>query len=88
MRKLVILDCRELKDRTSSHEYLMDIMEFPEYYGKNLDALNDCLFEMRECDVILRAAKEVPLTGYTAKILDVFEDAAKENCRLKIYRES
>ena len=30
------------------HEYLMEKFEFPSYYGKNLDALYDCLTDIAE----------------------------------------
>ncbi len=88
MRKLVILDCRELNDRVSAHSYLKEIMGFPEYYGRNLDALQDCLTEMQGCDVILRFWKESCVAGsYAARIAEEFEEAANANPRLKIYRE-
>ena len=28
------------------HDYLMEALNFPDYYGKNLDALYDCLCEI------------------------------------------
>ena len=31
------------------HEEIAQKLSFPEYYGKNLDALNDCLSEINEC---------------------------------------
>jgi len=47
MRKIV-LDFRGLKTKREIHEYLAERLEFPPYYGKNLDALYDCLTEIGE----------------------------------------
>lgn len=45
MRK-VILDLRGLESRRELHTYIAEKMDFPEYYGKNLDALYDCLTDI------------------------------------------
>ncbi len=29
-----------------AHKYLREALNFPEYYGENLDALHDCLTEL------------------------------------------
>jgi len=39
----VIVDCRRLTDREGAHDYLAEIFHFPDYYGRNLDALYDLL---------------------------------------------
>ena len=49
MRKIV-LDFEEaflhgLTARREIHAYIAEKMDFPEYYGRNLDALYDCLTE-------------------------------------------
>lgn len=69
------LDGNLIKER--GHDYLMEALELPDYYGKNLDALYDCLTEM-ECEIELTNAGEVD-----EDILDTFRDAADENDLLK-----
>lgn len=43
--KLVLDACR-LNEREKAHGYLKEKLNFPDYYGCNLDALYDCLTEM------------------------------------------
>jgi RNAse (barnase) inhibitor barstar len=69
------LDGKLIKEE--GHDYLMEALNLPDYYGKNLDALYDCLCEM-ECEIELINSEEVD-----EDILDTFIDAASENDFLK-----
>ena len=42
----VIINGAELTDRREMHAQFFNLLEFPDYYGRNLDALFDCLTEM------------------------------------------
>ncbi len=85
MNRQIFLDCRRLTERSSAHEYLEEIMSFPKYYGRNLDALYDCLLEVRECDIVLQYEKEACLEGtYGERIIEVLEDAAFENPLIRL----
>ena len=57
----------------SGHDYLMEALDLPDYCGKNLDALYDCLTEI-ECEIELVNAGEVD-----EDIIETFKDAAAEN---------
>ena len=46
-----VLDGKKMVSREETHAYLKETFGFPEYYGKNLDALHDCLEEMGEMEV-------------------------------------
>lgn len=46
-----VLDARKMPTRDEAHEYLKMILELPEYYGKNLDALYDCLCDMENAEI-------------------------------------
>ena len=46
-----ILDGKKMVSREEAHAYLKETFGFPEYYGKNLDALHDCLTEMTDWEV-------------------------------------
>ena len=70
------LDGKLIKEE--GHDYIADALDFPDYYGKNLDALYDCLTEM-SCEI------ELVNAGYVDKdIIDTFKDAADENEFLKL----
>jgi RNAse (barnase) inhibitor barstar len=43
--KIVCLDCTEWSDEAVMHRDLAKALAFPDYYGHNLDALNDSLCE-------------------------------------------
>lgn len=65
------LDGKMIKE--NGHDYLMEALELPDYYGKNLDALYDCLCEI-ECEIELVNAEDVD-----EDIIATFIDAADEN---------
>lgn len=78
--KKIIINCQHLLEREQAHLYLAQKLDFPEYYGKNLDALFDCLTELRECTIILQGEKDLRQAGgYGARILKVLEEASKVN---------
>lgn len=79
-----ILDGKQMVSKKETHLYLQETFGFPQYYGKNLDALYDCLTEMREMEVELHHTEEMltALGGYGEKLLDVFREA--ENVMLAI----
>lgn len=39
------IDASLLNENERAHDYLKEVFSFPDYYGKNLDALYDCLSE-------------------------------------------
>ncbi len=49
----IVLDARRFKGRSRAHAYLKEALRLPDYYGKNLDALYDCLGDIGEETVIV-----------------------------------
>ena len=47
----IILDGRLMVE--NPHEYIKEQLEFPDYYGNNLDALYDCLGEVYNKTIII-----------------------------------
>ncbi|MBQ1781286.1 MAG: barstar family protein [Methanobrevibacter sp.] len=74
-RSKMQLDGKLIKKQ--GHDYLKEALNLPDYYGKNLDALYDCLTEI-ECEIELVNADEVE-----SDIIETFTDASRENDFLK-----
>ena len=66
------IDALKVNEREEAHEYLAEVFSFPDYYGKNLDALFDCLGEMRIDRIrIINSEKG---ENYFYSVLDVIND--------------
>lgn len=85
--KRIVLNGRRMKDIAGTHCYLQRKCKFPDYYGKNLDALHDCLTEIgQDTRIILlnsEAAKQ-NLGEYADGLFSVLEDSFAENRHLTI----
>lgn len=85
--KTVVIDGGKMYDRESAHNYIAERLGFPGYYGKNLDALHDCLCEMGEDVNIVIYRKERlidSLEHYGEIMLEVFEHAAQDNIHITL----
>lgn len=80
--QMVYLDTRELTDKEASHEYLRDMLDFPEYYGANLDALYDCLTDLPPTEIFLENVEDAG--AFYPVIKHVMQSAKKENRELRI----
>lgn len=73
--KMIDLDGRMLTRTEEGHIYIQQMFEFPEYYGKNLDALFDLLTEICEdMEIVIEYAAEMD-----PMIKKVFLNASVEN---------
>lgn len=77
----IILDGAAIRDRDGLHALLSERLALPDWYGKNLDALHDCLTDLRGVTVVLRNAGAMTgaLGDYGGRVLRVFRDSAEEN---------
>lgn len=65
--------------KKDGHDYLKEVLGFPDYYGKNLDALYDCLCEIGvETEIVM-----INCDGVSKDLIDTFADASSENTLLK-----
>lgn len=80
--KQITLDGNLLGDAAQVHDYLKEILEFPEYYGKNLDALYDCLTDLEDIEITITAPDENG--AIFQKVLRIFKAANRENGALKV----
>ena len=80
--KQIILDGNILADAAKVHDYLMEMLDFPEYYGKNLDALHDCLTDLEDVEIVITAPEEDG--AIFQRILRVIKAAENENDSIKL----
>lgn len=85
--EIVTIDCARIHTADDFHEALAQALDFPDYYGKNLDALFDCLtddFTDRELVLNNWHHMEYRLKDYSGKALYVFREACQENRHLTV----
>ena len=44
--RMITIDCSGIQNKDQFHDLLAKELDFPEYYGHNLDALFDCLTDI------------------------------------------
>ena len=78
--RIVILNGLAMTGRRETHAYLCQALDFPDWYGHNLDALADCLGELdAHTHIILTEADAMreQLGGYAERLLAVFRLGAE-----------
>lgn len=84
--KHITIECSEIDSREALHAAFQQMLSFPAYYGKNLDALHDCLTEISEPTELSFVGFE-QLEGdfqrYFRKMLWVIMIACTENKNLR-----
>lgn len=84
----LILEAEKMTTRKEAHQYLKEMFAFPDYYGKNLDALYDCLTELKDVQVeFYHAGEELEKENYFTKVYRTFIEAAEANSGLVIREE-
>ena len=80
--KNLIIDGQKTHDRAGLHQYIAKELDFPQWYGKNLDALFDCLTDLTEethIEVVNRDDLYEALGGYANALLKVLSEASEIN---------
>ena len=77
--KSVILDAKKMLEKEQMHEYLAKKFDLPEYYGKNIDALFDCLCEINEPTLIKLKNESALDDGMKKSLVELFHDVCNEN---------
>ena len=76
------LDASNAATRSALHDLFAQTLSLPEWYGRNLDALHDCLTSLSEDVSITVAADELIGTlgeRYVWQLLRLLRDCAEEN---------
>ena len=77
--KSVILDAKKMLEKEKMHEYFAKKFDLPEHYGRNLDALFDCLCEINEPTLIKLKNENVLEAGLKESLTQLFYDVCAEN---------
>ena len=81
--KEITIDCTTVASMAEIHEILARELDFPEWYGKNLDALHDCLTAI--CQETKLTFLHFPALPFrSAGLLNVLRDSESENDKLEI----
>ena len=86
----ITLNLTPFSEKISLHSYLKEALDFPFYYGANLDALHDELAsEMVPSRITVRypARPQGQMEAYLPRLLRVFRDTAEENYHLEFVFE-
>lgn len=86
-KRLVVLNGKRMDTREHAHNHLARRLRLPSWYGKNLDALCDCLGEINVPTVILlRNAlyMKQSLGDYGEKLISVLAAMTGENTNLSL----
>ncbi len=84
---VVILDGAKVRSRRGLHSYLKKALSFPDYYGRNLDALYDCLTDLQEqTELVVENVPELEnsLGFYAKSLFIVLRRASEENEHLLV----
>ena len=84
--KICILDGEKIKDKEMLHNILAEDLEFPGWYGRNLDALYDCLTDRQEDTKILIKNQEFlehTIGKYASLLAQVLRRASEDNPRVQ-----
>ena len=83
----VILEGSRMIDRVAVHNHLVERLQLPSYYGRNLDALYDVLTEIgADTEIVLTdpAAAVEQMGKYGEALLATMQEAAEENPHLTV----
>jgi len=83
MRK-VILDGAVCAQRAAAMAALETALELPDWWGRNLDALRDCLWECGKVSIVVKDRKALLGTPFGRSLWRVLTDTAAENPQLRV----
>lgn len=79
---IVTLDSKEFSNIDELHSVLKEKLNLPEYYGKNLDALWDCLTGWIDLPITIEWVdydnSKQKIGEYAEKLMKTFQDAEQE----------
>ncbi|MBR0206512.1 MAG: barstar family protein [Clostridia bacterium] len=78
---LVLCDFERLATPEAVYDYLQQELSFPDWFGRNLDALHDCLTDISAPTRLILTGTATPCGQHFVR---VFRDAARQNRNLSV----
>lgn len=78
--EVITFDCSSWSEKEVIHKALKNQLHFPEYYGENLNALNDCLSDLKVNEngvVIVFQHFQFVDNNYAHQLLDIFANNSR-----------
>lgn len=73
---MMILDGKNMTTRSDAHDEIARVLELPDYYGRNLDALWDLLGEKQWQITLINVSEMIEGLGvYGEKLVQTFREA-------------
>lgn len=92
MRTMVtVMEGGNIRTREELHDALIRALDLPAWYGRNLDALHDCLTaleENTELRLLHPTRLEDALGSYARTLFAVLRESAAENPRFRVTLEN
>ena len=85
--KTVILDGNEIISMSDIHNIFAEELDFPDYYGRNLDALYDCLGDVtEEVEIVIENREELSeMLGISFdRLCNLLVDVSEENENISV----
>ena len=82
--KEIMIHCDQIASLAEIHDILARELDFPQWYGRNLDALHDCLTSL--CEETKITFLHFPALPFrSAGLLNVLRDSEGENEKLEVF---
>ena len=89
--KHITLDFEGIKTLWELHEYFKTVFQLPDYYGRNMDALWDCLYYSFEfpTTITLKNVSAIPaeMQETVEVMLELFDDLQREDKKVTVIVE-
>lgn len=79
---MITIDCNGISAKAQLHALIAQALQFPDWYGNNLDALMDCLTDLYETHVEITGWDTLPFPA--EDFWETFRDAETENPDLHV----
>ncbi len=90
--KYITLDFAGIKSLWELHEYFKTVFQLPEHYGRNMDALWDCLYYSFEfpTTIKLKNISAIPdeMGDEVEIMLELFDDLQREDKKVTVVVEA